>query len=141
MKLNSNQMQRVQQQYRKAYAHVQDLLTSTRVPGATQGVFALDTLDIRKIAETSPSLARAERLRRQWRAALHAMAELEAMGTPELPEPDFINTLDPENPVIPSPPTGLGSLDHFISVVHYARSAGCMYVDGGFEPSIKGMER
>jgi hypothetical protein len=137
-----DQLPRIAQRYRAAFDAVQELLTTTDHPKLPAWVFQLDRFDVVDIAVFSRALARAEQQRRQWRAALHATAELAAL---EVRNPEVRSlapsTFDPDAPeALVDTPTdvGMDSLDAFISVVQYARTAGCSYVDGGFQPVRKG---
>ena len=49
------------------------------------------------------------------------------------------DTFDPDAPpdLAAAGPGGMDTLDSFISVVQYARTAGCSYVDGAFVPVLK----
>lgn len=135
--------------YREAFDHVKSLLAQRTDGALPEFVFALDLLDVVAIAAQDASLARAEQQRRQWRAALHAMCELAALDSQEPDQPSATDTLDPDafdallgEEAAPPPETAaLPGLDRFISVVQYARTAGCMYVDGGFVPVLKGGRR
>jgi len=136
------QFERIAGEYRKAFDEVQRLLAASELGKVPSYVFAIDRFDVKKLGELNPELARAEQRRRQWRAALHAMAELEALQ-PDMPTADAdaaLSTLDAENPMdsMSNPSGGMVGLDRFISVVQYARTTGCMYVNGGFEPVFKG---
>lgn len=133
--------------YRDAFDEVRALLDRLVVRGLPEHVFALDRMDVEEIGQISKEIARAEQRRRQWRAALHAMCELAALdSTAPLDEPRVQDTLDPDSlhdlgaaeaaPAVD--PSALSGLDRFISVVQYARTAGCMYVDGRFEPVLQG---
>lgn len=137
--------------YRTAFDDVQARLGMLKTGKIPRWVFGIDQFDIIELAAMDRDLARAEQRRRQWRAALHAMAELAALQGEEVPlvgtseitlDPDaFDEDGDLTSITESADPDGLPALDRFISVVQYARSAGCMYVDGGFAPVVKGRKR
>ena len=137
--------------YRAAFDDVQARLGTLEVGKIPRWVFGIDPFDIIELAALDRDLARAEQRRRQWRAALHAMAELAALqGESGVLPSGAENTLDPDaleddgelaTLAEAADPDGLPALDRFISVVQYARSSGCMYVDGGFAPVVKGRRR
>lgn len=137
----AEQLDRIAAAYRNAFMTVQGMLATANHPKLPAWVFQLDRFDVVDIAVFSKALARAEQHRRQWRAALHATAELAALEE-AAPEVRGIapTTLDPDAPDhLVDCPTGVGmdSLDAFINVVQYARTAGCSYVDGAFQPVLK----
>lgn len=132
----SEQLERIASSYQAAYAEVQELLVTTSHPKLPSWVFQLDRFDVKEIAVFSKALARAENRRRQWRAALHATTELAALesSSPSVRSMSG-STFDPDAPLEGlSDQTDSYSLDAFISVVQYARSAGCSYIDGAFFP-------
>lgn len=142
---HAEQVERIATRYREAFEHVTARLQQRTDGALPEFVFSLDQMDVAQIATIDAEIARAERLRRQWRAALHAMCELAALDTGDPEQPSVVDTLDPEHfdldapaPTSPASPPGL---DRLISVLQYARSTGCMYVDGGFEPVVKGGRR
>lgn len=133
----AEQLEHVAGAYQSAYAEVQRLLVTTPHPKLPAWVFQLDRFDVKEIAVFSRPLAQAEQNRRKWRAALHATTELAAL---EVEAPDVRSlsaiTVDPDAPLddLGTAPTDTLALDAFISVVQYARAAGCSYVDGAFQP-------
>jgi hypothetical protein len=141
------QIEQAAASYREAFDEVRALIDQLAVRGLPEHVFALDRMDVEEIGQISKPIARAEQRRRQWRAALHAMCELAALDSAAAPhEPRAQDTLDPDTlqglgapeAAPPVDPSALSGLDRFISVVQYARTAGCMYVDGRFEPVLQG---
>ncbi|MCB9677054.1 MAG: hypothetical protein H6737_18195 [Alphaproteobacteria bacterium] len=133
----ADDLERIAGEYRKAFDEVQGILATLDLGSVPPYVFAIDRFDVKDLAVSSPKLAKAEQRRRQWRAALHAMAELTALQS----APPQGATIDPDAPESLASMAGdgdMGSLDRFISVLQYARSVGCMYVDGRFEPVFKG---
>ena len=136
----SEQLDRIAGEYQAAYAKVQGLLATTQHPKLPGWVFQLDRFDVVEIAVFSKALARAEQHRRQWRAALHATVELAALEAQQPGVRDLSpDTFDPDAPpdLAAAGPGGMDTLDSFISVVQYARTAGCSYVDGAFVPVLK----
>lgn len=133
-----SQLEPIGRAYRSAFAEVQELLLATQHPKLPDWVFQLDAFDVVDIAVFSKAIARAEQQRRQWRAALHATTELAAIeaATPDLQS--AATTFDPETDAAEQMHAADASMDAFISIVQYARSAGCSYVDGAFFPVLKG---
>ncbi|MEZ4322628.1 MAG: hypothetical protein R3F61_34495 [Myxococcota bacterium] len=142
-----SELERISGEYRKAFDTVQRLLATLDLGTVPPYVFAIDKFDVKDLGALSPQLARVEQRRRQWRAALHAMAELTALqdGKPTAGA-DVLATFDPDAESgdlsqMAASADGMEGLDRFISVVQYARTVGCMYVDGGFQPVFKGSDR
>ncbi len=145
MASTQSEMERIAGEYRRAFDRVQSLLNASDLGTIPPYVFAIDRFDIAQLGEIDASLAKAERRRRQWRAALHAIAELQALEASADRNPvvsTVANTLDPDDPADTSTlseakQSDMPDLDRFISVVQYARTVGCSYVDGGFQPVFK----
>jgi len=78
--------------YRRAFDEVQAHLTRLDRGDLPRWAFALDRMPIEEMASVEPELAHAELMRRRWRTALHAMAELIALegrqGMPAVPRPE-----------------------------------------------------
>jgi hypothetical protein len=113
-------------EYRAAFEEVQALLERADLGPIPGWVFALDRLAIDELSGMGEALHEAELRRRQWKVALHAMAELVALEGGEAPEVPRAGA--------PADDANLPRLDRFISVVNYARAGGCMYVNGRFQP-------
>jgi hypothetical protein len=109
--------------YREAFAHVQEILSTSDLGPVPSWVFAIDRLPLDQVQAMSEELLVAESRRRRARVALHALVELMALEDGEATgKPD---TGDEAN---------LPKLDRFITVINSARSGGCIYVNGQFEP-------
>ena len=123
--------------YRKAFREVQKQLRDTDMGRIPAWCFAVDRMELAELERLAPALATAERERRQWRVALHALSEYIALhgdADPALPSIDGGN----EEELIESlRGDGDAELDRFITVINYARSGGVIYVNGTFEP-VKG---
>jgi hypothetical protein len=145
MSSTQSELERIGREYRKAFDTVQSLLNACDLGTIPPYVFAIDRFDIKQLGELDRTLAKAERRRRQWRAALHAMVELQALEAREEDHPVVsaaAETMDPDDPTDSSTlneatKSDMPHLDRFISVVQYARTVGCSYVDGGFQPVFK----
>ena len=139
------ELERIAREYRHAFDEVQSLLAACDLGTIPPYVFAIDRFDIAQLGTLDVRLAKAERRRRQWRAALHAIAELQALEASEDTNPvvsSVLDTMDPDQEPDATTLTGtkqsdMPDLDRFISVVQYARTVGCSYVDGGFQPVFK----
>lgn len=119
----------VAERYERAFAEVQELLRRADHGQLPSWVFAIDGVRLEALAAVSPELAEAERDRRAWRTALHALAEHialggDATGVSEDGAPDARDDAH------------LQKLDRFISVVNAAKEGGCIYVDGRFQPVV-----
>lgn len=118
----------VAEAYEHAFADVQRRLKELATGRLPTWVFAIDRLSLDDLAQADPELAEAERQRRAWRAALHAMAEHIALGSDERP------ALEPAD----ADAAHLQKLDRFITIVNAAKTGDCIYVDGRFEPVVQG---
>lgn len=109
--------------YREAFAHVQQILSTSDLGPVPSWVFAIDRLPLDQVQAMSEELLVAESRRRRARTALHGLVELMALEDGDVPsKPD---TGDEAN---------LPKLDRFITVINSARGGGCIYVNGQFEP-------
>ncbi|NCG20881.1 MAG: hypothetical protein GWP91_17875 [Rhodobacterales bacterium] len=121
------------ERYRIAFEAVKTQLKTLDLGRVPSWVFALDRMELSVIAKLSHPLALAERERRRWRTALHALAELIALSGNHEPEnsdksksEDAITSLlEDDND---------SELDQFITVVNHAKSGGAIYLNGTFEP-------
>ncbi len=136
----SNAFTVARERYAAAFAAVQDVLAARVADAVAAGevspapahVFAIAHMDLAALAALSPPLAEAEAERRARRAALHAIAELIAHGDAAAPgAPDG-------SPAVVAAHAGdardMRRLDAFITVVNTAQEAGCIYINGTFEP-------
>lgn len=119
--------------YRIAFETVQNQLKALDLGRMPTWVFALDRMDLNEIAKLSHQLALAERERRRWRTALHALAELIALSGDH--EPTYSEENEPEVAMTTlSEDDNDRELDQFITLVNHAKSGGAIYVNGTFEP-------
>lgn len=116
----------VAREYRQAFREVQDALQGLELGSSPAWVFVVESMTEDELEALSPAVAAAERRRRAWRSALHALTEMIA-----LEEPAEVHTsADNADPA----QSRHQSLDRFISVFNSARDAGCVYVNGTFRP-------
>lgn len=118
----------VAERYERAFAQVQDLLRQAEHGRLPSWVFAIDGVRLEALAAVSPELAEAERDRRAWRTALHALAEHIALGGDAVALDDGAPDQRDD--------AHLQKLDRFISIVNAAKEGGCIYVDGRFQPVV-----
>lgn len=127
--------------YRSAFNEVQELLEETDLGRVPSWVFAIDRLSLDEVGTLSPEIVDAERRRRQWRVALHALVELIALhaadGQPMGAAPDETALAGVEA----MGSSHLSSLDRFITVVSFAKAGGCVFVNGSFQPVERSEER
>ena len=123
----------VAMRYRQAFDEVQSILSRLQLGELPRWAFAVDGRPLEEMQDLSPELARAELLRRRWRTALHAMAELVALEGEEIALPDQDEALASlDRPSLDN--ADRERLDRFISVLDQARAGGCIYVNGTFQP-------
>ena len=108
--------------YREAFAQVQHILQTSDLGQIPSWVFAIDRLELDQVQGLSSELLVAETRRRSARTALRSLAELMALEGDPTARPDTGDQSD------------LPKLDRFITVINAARSGGCIYVNGTFEP-------
>lgn len=125
--------------YRIAFETVQTQLKALDLGRMPTWVFAVDRMDLKEIAKLSHPLALAERERRRWRAALHALAELIALSGDN--EPTYSEENEPEAAMTLSDDDNDRELDQFITLVNRAKAGGAIYVNGTFEPVTGGRNR
>ena len=119
--------------YRQAFDDVQRALGELDAGQMPRWAFAVDRMPIDDMRDHAPELARAEQLRRRWRVALHAMAELVALGECEVaPLVAERARADLDRPSLDE--VDRARLDRFISVIDQAREGGCIYLNGTFQP-------
>jgi hypothetical protein len=115
--------------YREAFEAVQGLLRSTTTWTQPPWVFAIDRLSDDDLEHLPAALRDAERLRRRTRAALGSFAELVALEDDgehgPAGAPESADQADKRR------------LDRFITVTSHARTQGCSYVNGTFEPMVR----
>lgn len=121
----------VAEAYEHAFCEVQERLRQARHSRLPTWVFAIDSLSLDELAATDPELAEAERQRRAWRTALHALAEHIALGGDPNGNPN--DKRDPDT----LEAAHLHRLDRFITVVNAAKAGDCIFVDGRFEPVVQ----
>jgi len=125
--------------YRSAFEEVQDCLANAEMGRIPAWVFAVDRLKMDDIAALSLELAAAESKRRSLRVALHALVEFIALedtdsdgiGNATANVDELITSMGAEED------DHARQLDRFISVVNYAKSGGCIYINGTFEPVVR----
>jgi hypothetical protein len=127
--------------YRTAFRDVQRILRDTDMGRIPQWCFAIDGISLDELAKLDTDLASAERERRRWRVALHALSELIALNGESEPQLSHPDGSDSQEELIESlGDTGDVELDRFITVINYAKSGGVIYINGTFEP-IKGGQK
>jgi len=121
--------------YRSAFVEVQDCLARAEMGRIPAWVFAVERLPIEDVAALSEELAAAESRRRSLRVALHALIELIALEDDEGRPADGSDVDHLVTAMSDAEDDGAQKqLDRFISVINYAKSGGCIYVNGTFEP-------
>ena len=126
-------------QYRAAFGDVQDLLARSELGRIPSWVFAIDRLKIEEINALSPELAAAENRRRTLKIAMHALLEYIALEDDAPIDRDDPSTEEVANLVSSLEDRELDNarqLDRFITVVNYAKSGGCIFINGTFEPVV-----
>lgn len=123
------------QHYDGAFEALRNALEQTDLGAIPAWVFAFDRLTMEEIREISTELEQTERYRRQWRVALHALAELIALEPDDESEPlDDEETPTRGTDGADADPANLARLDRFIATVNYAKAGGCVYINGTFQP-------
>lgn len=134
-----NRFAEIARSYRAAFRAVQRQLRATDMGRIPAWCFAIDRMEIAEIAALDPNLAAAERERRQWRVALHSLAEYIALQADAASLDQQGSATGSEQALLDSiGGDGDAELDRFITVLNYARTGGVIYVNGSFEPVVGG---
>jgi hypothetical protein len=135
--------------YREAFERVETAIAHEANPNLPTWIFNLDGFNLEALYQISPTIAYAERHRRAARVALHAVAELMAFDDPaatlatqsgdEAPPgnaADMSAWMASLTSRAGDDHYWLRTLDRFVGIVNYADSGGCVYINGGFEPTV-----
>jgi len=128
------------EQYREAFGEVQDCLARAEMGRIPAWVFAIDRLKMEEIVALSPELAAAESRRRSLKVAMHALVEyiaLEDDSQVPLPDPSTEEVADLMSSIEEQEVESARQLDRFITVVNYAKSGSCIFINGTFEPVVR----
>lgn len=117
--------------YRTSFREVQNQLRNADMGRIPAWCFAVDRMEIEEVDKLSPELGAAERSRRKYRVALHALAELIALTGDTKPAS---SEAVPANLVESLEGDADAELDRFITVINLAKSGGVIYINGTFEP-------
>jgi hypothetical protein len=145
-----DRLMRAAQTYRDAFEGVEHAIAHENLPDLPTWVFNFDSMNLDSINSMSPVIAHAERHRRASRAALHAVAELLALGDPGAaltagevpPMPDAASAAAMSSWAASlTAKKGddhywLRTLDRFVGIVNQADQSGCLYINGTFEPLL-----
>lgn len=108
--------------YRVAFDQLEQAIATEYGAEPPPWLGTLHQLDLDDLVAVCPAVGRAEQRRRACRVALHAVAELIALEEATWGEA--------------TPPEWESGLDRFVTVMSYAESSGCQYVNGTFEPIV-----
>ncbi len=129
------------ERYRIAFSEVQDCLAAAEMGRIPAWVFAIDRLKMEEVNALSPQLAIAESRRRSLKVAMHALVEfiaLEDEGEGHTSEPTTEEVAHLMSAMEEQEVEAARGLDRFISVVNYAKAGNCIFINGTFEPVIRG---